>query len=65
MYFQQSHQKHALYIQAYALQGMLSIGAAMLGSSHVVGMDVDADALQIAQSNVEEFEDLRIGVHDK
>ncbi|KAK9816360.1 hypothetical protein WJX74_002367 [Apatococcus lobatus] len=40
--------------------GMLSIGAAMLGSSHVVGVDVDADALRTACSNVEEFQGLSI-----
>ena len=43
------------------MQGMLSIGAAMLGSSHVIGLDVDADAIETAISNVEEFEDLSIG----
>lgn len=36
---------------------MLSIGAAMLGALHVVGVDVDDDALRIAQANVEEYED--------
>lgn len=43
------------------VQGMLSIGAAMLGSSHVIGLDVDSDALKTATANVEEFEDLGIG----
>jgi predicted RNA methylase len=36
---------------------MLSIGAALLGSSHVLGLDVDPDALEMAQSNCEQFED--------
>ncbi len=36
---------------------MLSIGAALLGARHVVGVDVDPDALEVAQDNVEEFED--------
>lgn len=47
--------------QMDVLQGMLSIGAAMLGSSHVIGLDTDADALETAISNMEEFEDLSIG----
>ncbi|WIA41180.1 hypothetical protein OEZ86_004795 [Tetradesmus obliquus] len=37
--------------------GMLAIGAALLGSPCVVGLDVDADALQVAQDNCEQFED--------
>lgn len=36
---------------------MLSIGAAMLGAQHVVGVDVDEDALRTAQQNVDEYED--------
>lgn len=36
---------------------MLSIGAAILGACHVVGVDIDADALENAQANIEEFED--------
>lgn len=36
---------------------MLSIGAAMLGAGHVLGVDIDSDALCIASSNVHEFED--------
>ncbi|PSC71671.1 methyltransferase 5 [Micractinium conductrix] len=36
---------------------MLSIGAAMLGAQHVIGLDIDDDALRVAQSNVEEYED--------
>ena len=37
--------------------GMLSIGAAILGAQHVIGIDIDADALQIAVENIHEFED--------
>ncbi|EFN52561.1 hypothetical protein CHLNCDRAFT_138547 [Chlorella variabilis] len=36
---------------------MLSIGAAMLGALHVVGVDVDGDALRVAQQNAEEYEE--------
>ena len=36
---------------------MLSIGAAMLGACHVLGIDVDSDALEVAQANVAEYED--------
>ncbi|XP_071102017.1 rRNA N(6)-adenosine-methyltransferase METTL5-like [Haliotis cracherodii] len=36
--------------------GVLSIGAVMLGAGSVVGVDVDDDALQVCQQNVEEFE---------
>lgn len=38
--------------------GMLAIGAAMLGSPSVVGLDVDPDALATAQRNVDKFEGL-------
>lgn len=42
---------------------MLSIGAAMLGAAHVVGVDVDGDALATALSNVGEYDDpLPVGV---
>lgn len=40
--------------------GMLSIGAAMLGSPHVIGIDIDDDALCTAQENCEQFEGLQI-----
>lgn len=36
---------------------MLSIGAAMLGAQHVLGVDLDDDALRIAQQNVGEYEE--------
>jgi predicted RNA methylase len=39
------------------LQGMLAIGAALLGSPCVIGLDLDPDALQVAQDNCEQFED--------
>jgi hypothetical protein len=39
------------------LQGMLAIGAALLGSPCVLGLDVDPDALEVAQDNCEQFED--------
>lgn len=41
----------------WLLQGMLAIGAALLGSPAVLGVDVDADALEVAQHNCEGFED--------
>eukprot|EP00775_Hariotina_reticulata_P004995 gene4993-5237_t len=37
--------------------GMLAIGAALLGSPAVIGVDIDAEALEVAQSNCEQFED--------
>ena len=36
---------------------MLSIGAAILGACHVIGVDLDSDALEIARENIDEFED--------
>ena len=47
------------YIQS-VLQGMLGIGAAMLGSSHVIGIDIDTDALQTAQENCDQYEGLQV-----
>lgn len=41
---------------------MLGIGAAMLGSLHVIGVDIDDDALQTAQENCQQYEDLQVGV---
>jgi hypothetical protein len=40
-----------------AVQGMLAIGAALLGSGQVIGVDVDPDALALAQENCGDFED--------
>ena len=34
--------------------GVLSVGAAILGSNYVVGFDIDADALELAKQNLEE-----------
>ena len=39
---------------------VLGIGSALVGASYVLGVDIDADALQIAASNVEQFEFLNI-----
>jgi len=36
--------------------GVLSIGAAMLGAGAVVGFDIDKDALEQFQGNIEDFE---------
>lgn len=36
--------------------GMLSIGSAILGASHVVGFDIDSEALSVARNNVNEME---------
>ena len=36
---------------------MLAVGAALLGSPHVLGIDIDPDALEVAQSNCDQFED--------
>ncbi|GIL76696.1 hypothetical protein Vretimale_8826 [Volvox reticuliferus] len=36
---------------------MLSIGAALLGSRHVVAVDIDPDAVEVAADNVAQFED--------
>ncbi|NXY89534.1 METL5 protein, partial [Alcedo cyanopectus] len=40
--------------------GMLSIGSAMLGAGLCVGFDIDADALEIFKSNIEDFEMMNI-----
>lgn len=40
--------------------GMLSIGLAVLGAPHVVGVDLDADALSQAAANVSQFEGLPV-----
>jgi predicted RNA methylase len=41
-------------------QAMLAVGAALLGSPAVLGIDVDPDALEVAQANCEQFEDLPV-----
>ncbi|KAI7825557.1 S-adenosyl-L-methionine-dependent methyltransferase [Kickxella alabastrina] len=35
---------------------MLSVAAAMMGASSVLGIDIDADALEVAQENIDECE---------
>eukprot|EP00889_Picochlorum_renovo_P002689 jgi/Picre1/29719/NNA_005102.t1 len=40
--------------------GMLSIGAALLGAGHVLGIDADEDALCIAQENLDEYEGMPV-----
>ena len=39
---------------------MLGIGAAVLGASHVLGIDLDPDALVVAQSNCDDFDGLPV-----
>lgn len=36
--------------------GILSIGASLLGATHVIGIEIDPDALEIFKNNVENFE---------
>ncbi|PVU92794.1 hypothetical protein BB561_003609 [Smittium simulii] len=36
--------------------GMLSIASAIVGASHITGLEIDNDAIEIFQSNVEEFD---------
>lgn len=36
--------------------GMLSVGAALLGASHVVGVEIDTDAIEIFRMNLQGFE---------
>lgn len=36
--------------------GVLSIGCVMLGASYVLGIDVDEEALEVCQKNLEDFE---------
>lgn len=36
--------------------GMLSIGAALLEACHVIGFEIDQDAIQIAKANIDEME---------
>lgn len=40
--------------------GRLAIGAALLGSPHVIGVDVDSDALATCQQNIEQFDGLPV-----
>ncbi|KAJ1954139.1 Methyltransferase-like protein 5 [Linderina pennispora] len=36
--------------------GMLSVASAIMGAANVLAIDIDADALEIAQENIDEFE---------
>lgn len=42
------------------MQGRLAIGAALLGSAHVIGFDIDEAALGTCQSNLAAFEGLPV-----
>lgn len=42
---------------------VLSIGAALMGSSFVLGVDLDSDALAIASANVDQFESMSDTIH--
>lgn len=43
---------------------MLAIGAALLGSPAVLGVDIDEDALEVAQCNCEQYEEpLPVSLH--
>ncbi|KAJ1949568.1 hypothetical protein FBU59_001087 [Linderina macrospora] len=35
---------------------MLTVAAAIMGATNILGMDIDQDALEIAQENIDEFE---------
>ncbi len=47
-------------IALQCMQGMLSIGAALMGCAHCLALDIDPDALDSAQANVDLFEDLPV-----
>lgn len=49
--------EHASVVDLGCGTGMLSIGAAMLGAGHVIGIDIDQDALDTALENISEYED--------
>jgi len=36
--------------------GMLSVGSAILGGTHIIGFDIDPEALKVAKNNIEEME---------
>ena len=42
---------------------VLSIGAALMGASYVLAVDIDSDALAIANGNVNQFESMSDIVH--
>lgn len=47
-----------LRVHCQCLQGMLGIACSLKGSPHVLGIDIDEDALHQAAQNIEEFEEL-------
>ncbi len=51
------HQRVALSTLYLCVQGMLSIGCALLGASHVLGLEIDQDAIEVALDNVDQYED--------
>jgi predicted RNA methylase len=40
--------------------GVLSIAAVLMGAGHSVGIDIDPGALEVAQENIDGFEDLHL-----
>ena len=50
------HQVVACWVE----QAMLAIGAAMLGATHVVAVDCDEEALEVAADNCSEFDGLPV-----
>lgn len=44
------------------IQGRLTIGAALLGSRHVIGVDIDEAALDTCQENLNDFDDLPVSI---
>lgn len=43
-------------------QAMLAIGSAMLGAAHVLAVDCDADALEVAADNCDAFEGIAVSL---
>lgn len=43
---------------------MLAIGAAMLGAAHVLGVDCDEGALEVAADNCDAFDGITVGFRD-
>jgi predicted RNA methylase len=50
------HQAVACWVE----QAMLAIGAAMLGATHVLAVDCDEEALEVAAENCGAFDDLPV-----
>ena len=46
--------------EANGMQGRLAIGAALLGSPHVIGIDIDSSALETCSQNMDQFEELPV-----